>query len=375
VQLSRLKARGKSPLASQQFTLVLCGVHGGISKKCQSRHDVEIDCIRIKGMAKLKKYTDEEIKERKKLYNKKYYDNNHEKVLEIKRNYRDYAKDKISKYQKEYMKTHKEQVSKNSKNYRFRHRDKILNKQRVYSKQWRLDNLEKIKIRAKLYRENNLEKIRSNTRLRYYRNINKIKERQKKYYTTNRKKRTAYSMQWRKSNINKYREYQRKYSAKYKDTKKEWSSRNREKINASIKKWRSNNKDFVRYYTNLRRERKLKINEKKSSIVYKNTYYTFKNKCFNCGCSDNLAVDHHYPLSKGFALTINNAVLLCKSCNSKKAAKLPESFYSPEQLTDLQLNYGISKSPIEEKQPSLFEARMPKNLERDNGILEAMNAA
>lgn len=50
----------------------------------------------------------------------------------------------------------------------------------------------------------------------------------------------------------------------------------------------------------------------------------FFQKCVVCGISENLAVDHVYPLSKGNGLTPGNAIILCQSCNSKKYTKNPE---------------------------------------------------
>ena len=46
------------------------------------------------------------------------------------------------------------------------------------------------------------------------------------------------------------------------------------------------------------------------------------------------------PLSAGYALEENNAVVLCRSCNSSKGIKQPEEFYTTVQLTKL---YGILK--------------------------------
>lgn len=171
-------------------------------------------------------------------------------------------------------------------------------------------------------------------------------------------------LRWRLNNREKVNELVR-----------QWQQKNKGKVRAGAKRWRENNKDKVKITHIKRRQRKKNIYEKVGKNLIQLVFNKFNNKCFKCNSDKDLCMDHHYPLIKGFALTINNAVLLCRSCNSSKRDKLPESFYSPEQLTDLQLNYGISKSPIEEKQPSLFEARMPKNLERDNGLFGAMNAA
>lgn len=68
----------------------------------------------------------------------------------------------------------------------------------------------------------------------------------------------------------------------------------------------------------------------------------FQNRCFVCGAVDRLEIDHHYPLSLGHALSFNNAVLLCKSCNSSKNDRLPEDFYTKEQIERLQCLLAIS---------------------------------
>lgn len=45
-------------------------------------------------------------------------------------------------------------------------------------------------------------------------------------------------------------------------------------------------------------------------------------KCVLCGSDENLTVDHIIPISKGGTETLDNLRTLCKSCNSKKGAKL-----------------------------------------------------
>jgi 5-methylcytosine-specific restriction endonuclease McrA len=97
----------------------------------------------------------------------------------------------------------------------------------------------------------------------------------------------------------------------------------------------------------IRRQRKLEI----ETVIAEEAHVRqlFNNKCFRCGISSeehkqlyniDLSLDHHYPLSKQNALDNNNAVLLCRSCNSKKADKLPENFYSETELLQL-LTLGI----------------------------------
>ena len=319
IQLDRLKARGKSLFASQQFTLVLCGVHGGISKKCQSRHDVEIDCIRRKSLAgRPKKYfTEEEKKQALKARQEKYYKNNKELCLQRSIDWAKNNSDRKKELWKKYY-----------------HTDKVK----------RPDNY--VKERYDKYIKNNPKYI--NLRKKYNQ-TEQAKESRNKY----------------KQN-NKLKELERR---------KNYYSKNKCVISVKAKIYRDNNFHLIKAKNIRRREREKTQNSRFTKSELRKVYSNFGSQCYICKSNTKLCIDHHYPLSLGNSLTVNNAVLLCNSCNCKKGTKLPEFFYSPEQLTDLQLNYGISKSPLREEQPSLFEARMPKNLERDNGILEAMNAA
>jgi 5-methylcytosine-specific restriction endonuclease McrA len=88
-----------------------------------------------------------------------------------------------------------------------------------------------------------------------------------------------------------------------------------------------------------RRESELFDNYNKEDRL--KTLNLFNNKCFNCDSTIKLEVDHHKPLSKGFGLSLTNAVLLCRSCNAKKYNKDPNQFYDNNQLRLLEENYGI----------------------------------
>ncbi len=70
----------------------------------------------------------------------------------------------------------------------------------------------------------------------------------------------------------------------------------------------------------------------------------FNNTCFNCGSYEDICIDHHRPLAKGFSLSLENAVVLCKRCNSSKCDKMPDEFYTPEQLMELEVQYVIATS-------------------------------
>ena len=62
----------------------------------------------------------------------------------------------------------------------------------------------------------------------------------------------------------------------------------------------------------------------------------FNYQCYNCKTYENLHIDHHKPLSKGYPLTLYNAVVLCQTCNQTKFTKMPEDFYSKSKLKRLE---------------------------------------
>jgi 5-methylcytosine-specific restriction endonuclease McrA len=95
-----------------------------------------------------------------------------------------------------------------------------------------------------------------------------------------------------------------------------------------------------------------KENEIFSKADKENVYELFNNKCFKCGATDNLALDHHIPFSRGGRLTIANTVVLCMSCNSSKNAKMPEDFYSKAEIKELK-KYGIDEDSIFNKHHGL----------------------
>lgn len=81
-----------------------------------------------------------------------------------------------------------------------------------------------------------------------------------------------------------------------------------------------------------RRDMKRNLDSNYTPADERFTRLLFSERCFNCSSYDNLEIDHHYPLSEGFALETDNAVLLCKRCNCSKGNRLPQDFYSKEQL-------------------------------------------
>ncbi|MGL4567582.1 MAG: HNH endonuclease [Fusobacteriaceae bacterium] len=73
----------------------------------------------------------------------------------------------------------------------------------------------------------------------------------------------------------------------------------------------------------------------------KKHFEKFNNVCFNCGSEENLVLDHHLPCKLGGSNNVENIVVLCNTCNSKKSAKHPTEFYTSEKLEELKTKYGI----------------------------------
>ena len=94
--------------------------------------------------------------------------------------------------------------------------------------------------------------------------------------------------------------------------------------------------DSQRAHVIRRRERKQNLKENFTSDDVKYTKDLFLNQCAICSSHELLCLDHWYPLSKGYPLSRENAVLLCSTCNSKKSNKLPYEIYSQEVIDSIE---------------------------------------
>lgn len=86
-------------------------------------------------------------------------------------------------------------------------------------------------------------------------------------------------------------------------------------------------RQIKRVYEKRRREKEQGLDSQWTYLMELALQTMFPN-CINCGSADQMNTDHVYPLSAGYGLVPGNAVRLCKSCNSKKHAKMPEQLSS-----------------------------------------------
>ena len=131
--------------------------------------------------------TNEEYKKCKSTKNKKYRENNKEKIQEHKKEYYEENKEKIKEKDNKYRENNKEEINKKCREYREENKEEILQKE----KQYREDNKEKIKEYQKKYNEVNKEER---------------KEQYKKYNETNKEKRKEKEKEYRANNKEQIKE-------------------------------------------------------------------------------------------------------------------------------------------------------------------------
>lgn len=117
---------------------------------------------------------------------------------------------------------------------------------------------------------------------------------------------------------------------------------NHKELAAYHLEYKRNNRDRMRIYRQRRRAAKAGLRERLSLEQIGAIYERFGHACFNCGSQDDLAVDHHNPLSAGYPLREDNAVILCRPCNSTKSARSPLVFYGRGRLAELVYRFGIT---------------------------------
>jgi 5-methylcytosine-specific restriction endonuclease McrA len=144
---------------------------------------------------------------------------------------------------------------------------------------------------------------------------------------------------WREKNPGKAQTSNLQWNAnnpgKAAESCKNWQKNNPEKYQESRRNWARNNRASVIAYNLRRRARRAGVDECFSAAQARLVLDQFNGKCFKCGSSEKLQIDHHLPLALGHPLEFGNAVILCRSCNASKRDRLPEHFYSEVELIAL----------------------------------------
>jgi len=181
-------------------------------------------------------------------------------------------------------------------------------KKAEYMAAWRLKNKEKIKA----WRAKNKERHSA------YRAANKDKIAARKAFlqVINREKISAASRAFRVKNIEKVRARDSAYYFKHK-----------EKRNKKAAEYRKTKKGKA-CHANSRHKRRLRISH--TNTVTSDELLALKQKsksCYYCGIkTKSLTLDHIIPLCKGGAHSLDNLIMACAPCNSRKCAKDPHIF-------------------------------------------------
>jgi len=194
------------------------------------------------------------------------------------------------------------------------------------------------------YRRKALGKVRRRDKDEKAKEIRQAKDREAK--RLKRASRPKESEEEKIARKEKRNEYQLAHKEEIKAQRKQYDQEHLKEHAERQRKWRKKHPDKMRQTKKKRRALKSKVKEMYTTADEAYTLELFKHKCFNCDSIQNLCIDHVRPLSAGFALTRQNACVLCKSCNSSKRDKMPEDFYPPDKLQELFLLLGITDDTL-----------------------------
>ncbi len=144
------------------------------------------------------------------------------------------------------------------------------------------------------------------------------------YYQTNREKIKNAVSQARKENpeLDKLRKkiYHQKNAEKVRAKVQLWKKQNPEKVAKNNKIFRKRHPE--RIANNAARRRKKIAQNGIFQILNKELKAIYASKCFYCGATESIEMDHVIPISRGGRHSIGNLVPACKTCNLSKRDKL-----------------------------------------------------
>lgn len=174
----------------------------------------------------------------------------------------------------------------------------------------------------------------------YHKNKDRINARRRELLKSNKRIRELAKIRrkkFMKLNPNKNSEYKKKYhskktgSAQYFEYKEKFPERYKAKIEYQRiyrKKKMLENKDFcisernrIKKYITARNHSLRVRGSKLTKDMIEKLYIKFDNKCFFCGATENLSIDHVVSVKNGGDNSMENLQILCMSCNRKKSWK------------------------------------------------------
>jgi len=182
---------------------------------------------------------------------------------------------------------------------------------------------EKERERSRRYRESHIKERRASSRA---------------YAHKHKKQRAAYNRQYQKENPEKAREksqlYRKRHPERIKEYGDEYRATNRAVLCERTSKYAKAHPDRMRENTRRRRALKLKAAGSFTDSEFIDLCEQYNWICLCCKEEKPLAADHIVPLSRGGRDSIDNIQPLCKSCNSKKSARIIDYRTQYEKATD-----------------------------------------
>jgi len=239
-------------------------------------------------------------------------------------------------------------VAKSGKIY---YRGSCIDCQNLYQKRYRENNKEKISAKNKRwseenkeyrskynkdYRERNLEVLRTKEREYYHNNREKCIEARRRYYSENRCQVLARSKEYRQNNPHIRKAYLEKngdtlaekgkeYRKRTSDKRAEYRKRTKEYRSEYSRKWYKENKDRSR-------DKQRRYRAGKNEAFVSDVSFEYLLDRDGPGCSycleipDQYHLDHVFPLYTGGLHSPDNLVLACESCNKQKSWLDPEEY-------------------------------------------------
>jgi len=184
---------------------------------------------------------------------------------------------------------------------------------------------------------------------RKYRRIHKKKvaERSRKYYQMHKEERIKYRQTHKEAHAENSQKYYQRHKAAAAENRREYNQRNKGEIAEKKRKYYQRNKGEIlekkrKYHSspeghctlnraNHKRRARAKNTEATLTAEQWETILKIQGNCCNvCGKRFTKkrppTIDHIIPLSEGGGLTFENVQALCKSCNSRKHAKIDPQF-------------------------------------------------
>lgn len=140
----------------------------------------------------------------------------------------------------------------------------------------------------------------------------------------NKAKKQAQDKAYRENNPDKVQENKKRWNQtdRKKEYQREWQEANRDKVNGYQRKYVEENRAVVqetqRLIQHTRRETYREGDMPKGAWSALLRVYE---ECLNCGSTEDLQLDHVFPLALGGLHTLENAQVLCGECNRKKSTK------------------------------------------------------